>query len=298
MSQRQEIMKQTQTSLYPNVIIGGAPKSGTSSLFFWLGAHPEVCASKVKETYFLGDVENKHNATANIHKDGLEAYQKFFAHCKGEKVRLEATPVYIYHKLPLKILPTLPETPKIIFILREPSDRLYSHWRFNRYRMKNIKLSFEEYLDFKNAPKGWADYIDQTHYIRHINKYVEALGKENILVYQFEQIKKDKVAFMKQVASDLGISPDFYDSFDFFHRNQTVAVKNSKLHRLGLKIEPLVPQWLQERIIPLYLKMNSSKLPKASEKELQLKELSREQFAQSNQDLAEQFRSVDLELWS
>ena len=290
-------MKQTQTSLYPNVIIGGAPKCGTSSLFFWLGAHPEVCASKVKETYFLGDKENRHNASANIHKDGLEAYQNFFSHSKGEKVRLEATPVYIYHKLPLEVLPTLPEVPKMIFILREPSDRLYSHWRFNRYRMKNIKLSFEEYLDFDNAPKGWADYMDQTHYIKHIQPYIEALGKENVLVYQFEEIKKNKLAFMKKVASDLGISPEFYDSFDFFHRNQTVAVKNSKLHRIGLKIEPLVPQWLQEKIIPMYLKMNSSKLPTATVEELKLKQKTKDQFANSNQELAQNFSNVDLALW-
>ncbi|WP_417591558.1 sulfotransferase domain-containing protein [Owenweeksia hongkongensis] len=290
-------MKQTQTSLYPNVIIGGAPKSGTSSLFFWLGAHPEVCASKVKETYFLGDTENKHNVSANIHKDGLEAYQKFFSHSKGEKIRLEATPVYIYHKLPLKVLPTLEKVPKMIFILREPSDRLYSHWRFNRYRMKNTKMTFEDYLAFKNVPSGWADYLDHTHYIRHIQPYIDTLGKENILVYQFEQIKEDKVAFMKQVATDLGISPEFYNSFDFFHRNQTVAVKNGKLHRIGLKLEPLVPQWLQEKIIPLYLKMNSSKLPKPSDEELELKEKSKSQFAESNQELAEKFDNVDLALW-
>ena len=290
-------MRETQTSHYPNVIIGGAPKCGTSSLFFWLGAHPEVCASKVKETYFLGDKVNKHNTSANIHKDGLEAYQNFFSHCSGEKIRLEATPVYIYHKLPLEVLPTLPEKPKMIFILREPSDRLYSHWRFNRYRMKNMKLSFKEYLDFNNAPKGWANYIDQTHYIKHIRKYVDVLGKENVLVYQFEQIKKDKMSFMKQVANDLGISPTFYDEFDFFHRNETVAVKNSKLHRLGLKIEPLVPTWLQERIIPLYLKMNSSKLPPISDAEKELKKVAKKQFVESNRELEEAFDSIDLSIW-
>ncbi len=291
-------MKQKQSSLYPNVIIGGAPKCGTSSLFFWLGAHPDVCASKVKETYFLGDRENKHNTAANIHKDGLEAYQKFFGHSQGEKIRLEATPVYIYHKLPLKVLPTLPEMPKMIFILREPSDRLYSHWRFNRYRMNNTNITFEDYLAYKNVPQGWADYLDQSHYIRHIQLYIDAIGKENILVYQFEQIKKDKVAFMKQVAVDLGIAPEFYDSFDFFHRNQTVAVKNSKLHRLGLKIEPLVPQWLQEKIIPVYLKMNSSKLPKPSQQELKLKHKAKEQFVKSNRHLADTFENVDLDLWN
>jgi len=41
--------------IFPNLVIAGAPKSGTSSLFFWLAAHPEVCGSQKKETYFLAD---------------------------------------------------------------------------------------------------------------------------------------------------------------------------------------------------------------------------------------------------
>lgn len=291
-------MKEAKSSRFPNVIIAGAPKCGTSSLFFWLAAHPEVCASKVKETYFLSDTVNRHNEGLNYLENGLDAYQEHFSHCENHKVRLEATPVYIYHKLPLEILPKLPEMPKVIFILREPSDRLYSHWRFNRYRMKNIKLSFKEYLDFKNAPEGWADYIDQTHYIRHINKYMEALGEENILVYQFEQIKKDKIVFLKQVAKDLNIAGDFFDEFDFFHRNQTVAVKSSRLHRLGLSLEPLVPMWLQERIIPLYLKMNSSKLPAISEEEKELKKTVKAQFKASNDELAAAFQNIDLDRWA
>lgn len=286
------------SSKFPNVIIAGAPKCGTSSLFFWLGAHPRVCASKIKETYFLGDEVNRHNSSLNLHEHGLGAYEKFFGHCDGENIRLEATPVYIYYDTPLQYLKKLPEIPKIIFILRNPGHRLYSHWRFNRYRMKNTKLSFEEYLDFSNAPANWKkNYIDNTHYINYIDKYVEELGKEHILVYQFEKMQADQKGFMKGVADDLEIDPSFYEDFDFFHRNETVAVKNKKLHRLGLKIEPLVPQWLQEKIIPLYLKLNAGKTPPISEKDKHLREKANEQFAESNRKLAEEFPSIDLGLW-
>lgn len=290
-------MKEAKSSRFPNVIIAGAPKCGTSSLFFWLAAHPEVCASKVKETYFLSDTVNRHNEGLNYLENGLDAYQEHFSHCENHKVRLEATPVYIYHKLPLEILPKLAEMPKVIFILREPSDRLYSHWRFNRYRMKNNTLSFEEYLDFKNAPKGWANYIEHSHYVQYVNSYIEVLGRKNVLVYQFEQIKKDRVKFMKLVAQDLGITPNFYDDFDFFHRNETVAVKNRRLHRLGLKLESKVPTWLQERIIPLYLKMNATKLPPISAEEKKLKQTVKAQFLKSNMELAAKFPAVDLSLW-
>ena len=50
----------------PNVIIAGAPKCGTSSLYFWLSAHPEVKASMVKETFFFADEVNRFNKNANI----------------------------------------------------------------------------------------------------------------------------------------------------------------------------------------------------------------------------------------
>ena len=34
----------------PKVIIAGAPRSGTTSIFEWLSDHLEVCASTEKET--------------------------------------------------------------------------------------------------------------------------------------------------------------------------------------------------------------------------------------------------------
>lgn len=291
-------MTSTSDKHYPNLIIAGAPKSGTSSLFFWLGAHPEVCASKIKETYFLADEVIRFNENLNVHEHGLETYGRFFQHCKAEKYRAEATPVYIYHRLPLKLIPQLPQVPKVIFILRKPADRLYSHWRFNRYRMKNIKLSFEEYLDFNNAPSGWANYLEQTRYINYIKKWMEVVGKENVLVYQFEKMISNQQVFMEQVARDLGIDPEFYASFDFFHRNETVAIGSKKLHRIGLRIEPLVPQWLQEKIIPLYLKLNARKAPPITEQERELKNAVGRKYQAANQELAKHFPHLDLDLWA
>ena len=62
----------------PNVIIGGAPKCGTSSLYFWLAAHPEVYGSPKKETFFFADKVNRFNASANVHEHDLDHYEAFF----------------------------------------------------------------------------------------------------------------------------------------------------------------------------------------------------------------------------
>lgn len=281
----------------PNLIIGGAPKCGTSSLFFWLGAHPEVCASKLKETYFLNENVNRFNKNLNVHEHGLAAYSRFFFHSKGEKWRLEATPVYIYQDYPLDIISKYLKETHVVFILRKPADRLYSHWKFNRYRMKNNNLSFEDYLDYSNAPSNWANYLDQTRYVNYIQRWVDALGKNRIHILQFESMQKDRVAFMKSVSQKLEIDPIFYEDFGFFRRNETVAIRGKWLHRLGLKIEPLVPTWLQEWIIPIYIKYNSSKVPNETETEMRAKRRITEEFYNDNQRLKNLFPEIDLSLW-
>ena len=99
----------------PNTIIAGAPKSGSSSLYWWLSSHPEVCASKTKETHYFDDaVYPRFNASANYIEHGLGRYEQFFEHCTQEaKVIMEATPIYLYQENALQQLSSLEPKPKI-----------------------------------------------------------------------------------------------------------------------------------------------------------------------------------------
>ena len=291
-------MKQEQTSRYPNVIIAGAPKCGTSSLFFWLAAHPEVCASKVKETYFLGDTVNRHNEGLSFHKDGLEAYQSYFSHCTQEKVRLEATPIYIYHQLPLKILPALPEVPKVIFILRSPAEQVYSHYKFNRYRMRNIDMPFSDYVNFEeHGPEGWYNYMERAEYANYLKKWVDVLGTENIKVVQFESLVNDKVATMRRISEYLDVEPEFYDTFGFLKRNESLAVGSRWVHRTGLKLQRFIPHQLQERLLPFYQKINLGKIPSKTDEERQIIDELKESYKPSVDQLSKMFKDFDASLW-
>ena len=99
----------------PNLILGGAPKSGTSSLYFWLSEHPEIFASKTKETFFFNDKINKFNKNCNCIEHSIKDYSKFFDGSRKEKIIFEATAAYIYSKNALKNLKNFQEPPKIIF---------------------------------------------------------------------------------------------------------------------------------------------------------------------------------------
>ena len=79
---------------FPNFVIGGAPKCGTSSLFSWLADHPQVCGSSVKEPFFLMDEGNPMLRKAcNVHDHGIEAYSSFFRGCAGERVVVADVPL-------------------------------------------------------------------------------------------------------------------------------------------------------------------------------------------------------------
>ena len=170
----------------PNVIIAGAPKCGTSSLYFWLSAHPEVKASMVKETFFFADEVNRFNKNANIIEHPLQAYSSYFNSKKSDqnKVRLEATAPYIYFENALEHIPKLPSKPKVIFVLREPSARLYSQYRFERFRTKRIQMTWEEYS--KNDK-----LILHGDYEYYLKKWVKSLGKDRIYVCTFEYLVSD-----------------------------------------------------------------------------------------------------------
>lgn len=115
-----------QSMRLPNLIVAGAPKCGTSSLFSWLAAHPEVCGSYPKEPYYFMDVATPlFHPEANYDYHGLNRYASFFRHCSPQaKVLLEATPHYMYQDA-LNFFASLNPQPQIIFVLRKPSRQIF-----------------------------------------------------------------------------------------------------------------------------------------------------------------------------
>ncbi len=170
-------------------------------MFWWLTAHPDVCGSSVKETHFFDDeIYPRFNATANVHEHGLDVYEKYFAQCEGAKVVLEATPIYLYQQTAIKAFADFLPKPKVLFVLREPSQRAHSQFRFNKYRLGNIDLgmSYEQYL--KKTEGSANNPLDRGFYINFLQPWINAIGKENMLVVQAESLFSNRVEGMKAIA--------------------------------------------------------------------------------------------------
>src|SRR5665809_53913 len=116
----------------PNLLIAGVSRAGTTSLFRYLGQHPDVCASDVKELrYFTplryGDPPGP-----------VETYAAHFGGCADTRYRLEATPGYFYggRALARGIHEVCPADSRVVVSLRSPADRCWSWFSFVKSRLR------------------------------------------------------------------------------------------------------------------------------------------------------------------
>lgn len=275
----------------PDIIVGGAPKSGTSSVYFWLAAHPEICASPVKETFFFADEVSRFNRNCNVMDHSLEDYGQYFKTCQPGQLKMEATAPYIYYENALKHIPELATQPKVLMWLREPAARLYSQYRFERYRTKRIEMSWDEY-------RAQPELIAHGRYSDYLARWKDALGTSRLFVDSFENLVASPSESMKRAAEFMGIDPSFYDDYDFVQHNETVAIRAKALHRFGLKMQRFVPHALQEKLLPLYLKINAGKMPaKEATDQEGVQALREREFAGERQRLETLFPQIDLSAW-
>jgi len=136
----------------PNFFIIGAPKCGTTSLASWLENHPQVCMGYVKEpNYFNTDIHTPNRMSE-------DEYLKLFNKCDGTKVKCigEASTRYLYSKVASKNILSFDKNAKLIVMLRNPVDMIYSLHNHLVY------LGVEQFEDFGDAwgykdlrEKGW-----------------------------------------------------------------------------------------------------------------------------------------------
>ncbi len=247
---------------FPNLVIAGAPKSGTTSVYTYLDEHPDVCGSKPKETlYFIDSGYPLFNEEWNFTNRGLEGYRKFFTHCETENCNIifEATPDYLYQKTPLNVLPGLDPVPDIIFILRNPSMRVFSMFQFAKNNVGILKkdLSFSDFINMLKFPSSSClngrvilqNSVEHGKYINYIKEWMNVLERKKIHVLLFENLVSNPKSFMKNLSSSFNINPDFYETYNFKKFNKTYKVKNQRLHMLWKKIHWKMPTSLLRSIV-------------------------------------------------
>ncbi|MFN4298140.1 MAG: sulfotransferase domain-containing protein [Thermaurantimonas sp.] len=119
------------------VVIIGAQKSGTSTLYEWLRAQHGIVPSIEKELHYFDFHYQK----------GKEYYLSRFENREGALL-LEASPMYLFHPHVPKRMHAQFSDAKLIVLLRNPVDRAWSQYRMN-VRRGIEKLGFQAALRFE-----------------------------------------------------------------------------------------------------------------------------------------------------
>ena len=128
----------------PDTLIIGTMRGGTTSLFRWLAAHPDVAASLRKEVGYF---------TSHYHR-GEGWYRAHFPiggaaganRAGAERRRLEASPDYMLDPRAAERAAALVPDARILVLLRDPVDRAWSHYRVLS-RIGAESLPFEEAME-------------------------------------------------------------------------------------------------------------------------------------------------------
>ena len=203
----------------PNLLVIGAQRCGTSSLYKYLGSHPEVAASLRKETRYFTLYFDK----------GEEWYRAHFPlrSLAGSSARVvfEATPDYMLDPRCAERVIRSAVRCKIVVILRDPVERAFSHYLHHR-RLGQEPLSFEEALEQEESrlapyrvvleedwdaplPKEWQrySYVTRGLYAEQLEPWYARFGADSILVLHSEDLFRKPAEVFDGLCAFLGISP-------------------------------------------------------------------------------------------
>jgi hypothetical protein len=225
-------------------LIVGAAKSGTSSLHYYLCNHPELCMPKnIKELHFWHthrhETERTITSKSNSIPKTIEEYFSFFEHKKPHQICGEVTPAYLYFYedtvANLKEYIADYQDIKIIIILREPIDKIWSQYKWSR-NMKldperltlpqSLKKEKERLKDTSLSPS--LHFVNMSKYYEQVKYYQEHFKQVKVVLY--DDLKREPLSVIKEITDFLNISeykPDnikqiYNTSRGTTHMNKTV----------------------------------------------------------------------------
>lgn len=218
----------------PDFFIIGAPKCGTTALNDYLNGHPNIFMGTKETHYFASDMPKSPIRPATT----LDGYLEHFkAAPEDSKAVGEASVWYMYSGVALENIRKFNEKAKIIAMLRNPVDMVYSlHSQLLYNRDENIE-------DFKKAwrlqekrkrgleiPRGCAapsmlQYAMVGRYGEQLERAFGLFPKEQVKVILFDDFASSTSTVYEDVLSFLGVPSDGRENFPRINENKVNKVE-------------------------------------------------------------------------
>lgn len=222
----------------PDFFIVGAPKCGTTAMYEYLKEHPEIFMPEhIKEpNYFNTDL---HAAVWRC--PTLDQYLALFAPASNQKRIGEASVWYLYSKQAAQEIRQFNPSARIIIMLRNPVDMLYSLHSELVFCLDESIVDFRQALEAEEErklkrikPTGTLPveclfYREIGKFSKQVQRYYDIFGRDRVHVIIFDDLKEDPATVYQKVLSFLNVSKDFHPAFEIVNPNK--KIRSVALHR-------------------------------------------------------------------
>lgn len=239
--------------MLPNFLVIGAAKAGTTSLHWYLGEHPAVFMSPMKDpSYFAFGLDADGGllwGDPEVHRlpiRSLGEYERLFADV-GDAVAIgEASTMYLEcPQAAARIRQQLPAV-RIICSIRHPVDRAYSDYLMY---LRRRGRRFDPARDL-TAASAWARsdsrWMRIGRYHEQLSRYFNAFPRDQIRVLLFDDLRRNPTGFMQDVYRFLEVDPAFVPDFATPHAAggmpASVTLERFFLRSTRSSVKPWVPR--------------------------------------------------------
>ena len=188
----------------PDFLIIGGMKCGTTTLFDYLLHHPSIFMCENKEPNFF--------STATVFDRGEDWYRSQFIDAAPNQLCGEASTSYSriaeyligvqpptwvdYSDTPKRIAESIPHA-KLIYIMRHPVERAYSHYSF--------MMQYQKPISFAEAVARDDVIIETSAYIRHIERFLKFFPRDQMLFLLLDDLESNPQLVIDQTLEFLDI---------------------------------------------------------------------------------------------
>ncbi len=241
----------------PSFLCVGGAKCGTTSLYEYLRGHPQIYLPKQKELHYFAApdlLERKGGpgtrwVLESVVKDERD-YRSRFADAEQDQIIGDISPSYLNCKGAAARIKSLIPRAKIIILLRNPVDRMFSQYMHLR-RAAREKLDFDDALaaEARRDAQGWNDmflYRQSPRAADSVERYLDLFGPDQVQIILGEELRGDLPGTVSDILGFVGADPDVnLDLSGEFNRS---GMPKSRV--LGRMIDASPATSLAKKIIP------------------------------------------------
>lgn len=154
----------------------------------------------------------------------MQNYLACFAEARDEEIIGEASTAYFASEVAPREIRAFSPCARIIIMLRNPVDKMYSRFTEACYSNLEHHVSFEAALRAKQSdgPSFGLGYRESVRYASRVERYLTTFGRESVHVIIYDDFKEHTSKIYQETLRFIGVRPDSRLDFPVLNNNKYV----------------------------------------------------------------------------